>query len=113
MLPSRDDADTMLMNDLPPDERDLRYPSLIPDSGRAARQIATGAVNVDADAVRCPVLIVSTQDDRISPAGIQPALVRRYRADHIGVARHAHLMPIEPGWEIVEAMILDRLEAHP
>jgi pimeloyl-ACP methyl ester carboxylesterase len=112
MVPSREDADIMLLNDVPEAERERRYPDFIADSGRAARQIALGAVKVDADQVRCPVLIVATQDDRISPPAIQPALVRRYHADFVGIAGRAHLLPIEPGWETAEALILDRLEAR-
>jgi pimeloyl-ACP methyl ester carboxylesterase len=111
MLPSRRDADTMLMNDLPVGERDRRYPSFIADSGRAALQVAVGAVAVDPDAVRCPVLVVSTQDDRISPPSIQSELVRRYRAQHLAFAKRAHLLPIEPSGELAGAMMLDRLDA--
>jgi pimeloyl-ACP methyl ester carboxylesterase len=112
MLPSRADADTMLMNDLPAEERSRRYPSFMADSGRVARQIAVGAVAVDPTQVSCPVLVVSTEDDRISPPSIQPKLVRRYRAQHLAFARRAHLLPIEPGGEIAEGMILDRLQAY-
>jgi pimeloyl-ACP methyl ester carboxylesterase len=111
MVPTRADADALLLNDLTPAEREVRYPALIADSGRVARQIATGAVKVDADQVRCPVLIVSTENDRISPSAIQPALVARYHADYIGIAGRAHLLPVESRWESAETLILDRLEA--
>jgi pimeloyl-ACP methyl ester carboxylesterase len=111
MLPSRRDADAMLMNDLPIAERDLRYPQFIADSGRAAGQVAVGAVAVDPAAVTCPVLVVSTQDDRMSPPSIQPELVRRYRAHHLAIADRAHLLPIEPGGDVAGAMVLDRLDA--
>jgi pimeloyl-ACP methyl ester carboxylesterase len=42
MLPRRDDADAMLLNDVPEPERAYWYPSFIADSGRAARQSAFG-----------------------------------------------------------------------
>ena len=109
-MPSRADADAMLMNGLPGPDRDRWFPRFIADSGRAARQMATGAVRVDRRCVICPVLVVSCERDRISPPAIQPALVRRYGAAHLPVAGHAHLVAIEPGWEAVEAAILDRLE---
>jgi pimeloyl-ACP methyl ester carboxylesterase len=111
LLPSREDADTMLMNDLPKSERDRRYPGFIADSGHAAGQIAVGAVAVDAAQVTCPVLVVSAEDDRISPPSVQPKLVRRYGAQHLAFAKRAHLLPIEPSADVAWEMILDRLES--
>lgn len=109
-VPSRADADTIMMNELPAPDRDRWFPRFIADSGRAARQMATGAVRVDPHEVACPVLVVSCERDRISPPAIQPALVRRYGAAHLPIAGHGHLVAIEPGWEAVESAILDRLE---
>ncbi len=108
-LPNRSDADAMLLNDVPPEERDHWYPSFVPDSGRAARQIAVGSVSVDPASITCPVLVVSARDDHISPPAIQPKLVARYGAGHLALASHAHLVTIEPGWESVAAAVLDRL----
>jgi pimeloyl-ACP methyl ester carboxylesterase len=109
-MPSRAHANAMMMNGIPVEDRDRWFPRFIADSGRAARQIATGAAKVDPEAITCPVLVVSCEHDRISPPSIQPALVKRYGAAHLPVAGHAHLVAIEPGWEAVEAAILDRLE---
>jgi pimeloyl-ACP methyl ester carboxylesterase len=109
-MPSRADADAMLMNALPFEDRDRWFPRFIADSGRAARQMAIGAARVEGGAVACPVLVVSCEHDRISPPAIQPALIRRYGAAHLPLAGHAHLVAIEPGWEAVESAILDRLE---
>ena len=108
-LPSRADADAMMMNELPLDTRDRSFPRFIADSGRAARQMATGTARVDRNDVTCPVLVVSCEHDRISPPAIQPALVKRYGAAHLPLAGHAHLVAMEPGWEAVESAILDRL----
>ncbi len=111
-LPNRGDADAMMMNDLPSADRDRWFPRFIADSGRAARQMSTGAVRVPRGALSCPVLVVSCEHDRISPPSIQPALVKRYGAAHLPLAGHAHLVAIEPGWEAVEAAILDRLDPY-
>jgi len=113
MLPRRADADAMLLNAMPQAERDRWYPSFMADSGRAARQIAVGAVAVNPAHVTCPVLVVSAQQDHISPPGIQPKLVKRYRAEHLAIVSHGHLVTIEPGWEAVSAALLDRLDARP
>ena len=110
MLPRRADADAMLLNAMPRAERDRWYPNFIADSGRAALQIAVGSVAVDPAGITCPVLVVSAEHDRISPPSIQPKLVKRYRAPHLRIASHAHLVTIEPGWGAVHAAVLDRLE---
>jgi len=108
--PSRDDQERIVMNRLAPADSDAWFASSVIDSGVAARQIALGAVKVDASAIRAPVLVVSASDDRISPPGLQSKIVRRYGAEHLPFAAHAHLIPLEPGWETPAAAILDRSE---
>lgn len=110
MLPNRADANAMLLNAMSEAERDRWYPSFIADSGRAARQIALGSVAVDAAGITCPVLVVSAERDRISPAAIQPKLVKKYGATHLPIAAHAHLVTIESGWQSVCAAVLDRIQ---
>ena len=105
--PSREEAAAMIMNDMPLADRDRWYPSLIADSGRAAGQIAWGAIKVDPASVRCPVLVVSAEHDRISPPSAQRKIVRRYSADHFAIADRSHLICVEPGWESVAGSILD------
>jgi len=98
-VPSREDADAMILNGAPADERAERYARMIEDSGRAAREVVLGAIAVDAAAVRCPVLVVSAGNDRISPPALQPKLARRYGADHVAFADHGHELANEPGGE--------------
>ena len=111
LLPGPDDIDAMLLNDVPADDRSRWHPLFVADSGRAARQSAFGGVAVDPAQLRCPVLVVSAQDDRISPPSIQPKLVARYGAGRLAIANHAHLLTIEPGWRAVVEAVLDRLES--
>lgn len=108
--PTRDEADAMMMNDLPEAERERWFPRFMPDAARAALQMATG-VGIARLPLPAPVLVVSAEHDFISPPRIQPQLVRRYGAEHLPVAGHAHLIAIEPGWEAVESAILDRIDA--
>jgi pimeloyl-ACP methyl ester carboxylesterase len=105
--PARRDQERVIMNRLDPSDADDWYASSVPDSGVAARQMAMGAVKVDASRIRAPILVVSAADDRISPPGLQPKIVRRYRAVHRTFTDHAHLIPLEPGWEIPAAAVLD------
>jgi pimeloyl-ACP methyl ester carboxylesterase len=105
-VPTRADADAMILNGAPPRERAERYARMIEDSGRAAREIAVGAIAVDATAVRCPVLVVSAGEDRISPPSLQPKLARRYGAEQLAFPGHGHELANEPGGEEAADRIL-------
>jgi pimeloyl-ACP methyl ester carboxylesterase len=98
-LPSREDADAMILNRTAPELRAARYERMVLDSGRAAREIAFGAIAVDGGALRCPVLVLSAGDDHISPPSVQPKLVRKYGGEHRDFPGHAHSLPLEDGWE--------------
>jgi pimeloyl-ACP methyl ester carboxylesterase len=108
--PRREDQERILMNRLASEDADAWFRRSVEDSGTAARQIALGAVKVDAAAIRAPVLIVSAADDRISPPALQPRMVRRYGAEHRTFDGHAHLIMLEPGWEVPAAAVLDWAE---
>jgi pimeloyl-ACP methyl ester carboxylesterase len=107
--PRREDQERILMNRLSFDDADDWFRRSVEDSGTAARQIALGAVKVDASAIRAPVLVVSAADDRISPPA-QPKMVRRYGAEHRTFDGQAHLITLEPGWEAPAAAVLDWAE---
>jgi pimeloyl-ACP methyl ester carboxylesterase len=107
LRPNRRDAGDMLMNAMAPAERDRWYPSLIADSGTAARQMALGAIAVDPTLVSCPALVVFADQDRISPPSVQPKLVARYRAEHVEMQGHGHLIAVESGWEATASAILE------
>jgi pimeloyl-ACP methyl ester carboxylesterase len=109
-LPRRVDADAMILNRMAPERRAERYARMMADSGRAAREIALGAIGVSGDAVRCPVLVVSAGDDRISPPAVQPKLVRKYDAEHTAFPGHGHPLAAEDGWEPAADALLDWAE---
>lgn len=111
--PSREEAAAIIMNDMSPADRDRWYPTMIADSGRAAGQIALGAISVDPASIRCPVLVVSAKDDRISPPSAQRKLVQRYAAEHVAIAGRSHLISVEQGWESVAGSILDWADRQP
>jgi pimeloyl-ACP methyl ester carboxylesterase len=105
--PGRDAQERIVMNRLQPGDADAWFASSVPDSGVASRQIAFGAVRVDAARIVAPVLVVSAADDRISPPALQPKIVRRYRAEHRTFTGHAHQIMLEPDWETPAAAVLD------
>ena len=92
------------LNRLPADQAAALHARLVPESGRAFRQVLTG-YRVDAAKVTCPVLCVSGLD---SPA-ITPAMVakvaRRYRGTLLEFDGHSHWLMVEPGWEVVAEAI--------
>ena len=96
---SRGHADFLLLNGLTPAQRDWTFPRFGPESGRAARELALGRLAVDPGAVRCPVLVVGAEHDRITPVALQRRIAERYRAEYREAAGHAHMLMLEDGWE--------------
>jgi pimeloyl-ACP methyl ester carboxylesterase len=96
---SRAHADHLFLNGLTPEQREWAFPRFGAESGRAARELALGGIAVDAAAVRCPTLVVGAALDRITPAGIERRIARRYGAEYQEAARHAHMLMLEDGWE--------------
>lgn len=96
---TRAHADFLFLNGLAPAQRDQAFPRFGPESGRAARELALGGLAVEVGAVRCPVLVVGAERDRITPPGRQRRIARRYGADYQEAAGHAHMLMLEEGWE--------------
>jgi hypothetical protein len=96
---SREHAGALLFNRLSPERRDWAHARLVPESGRAARELAFGLVAVDAAAVTCPVLVMGAAEDRITPPRVQRKIATRYGAPYEEAAGHAHMLMLEDGWE--------------
>jgi pimeloyl-ACP methyl ester carboxylesterase len=101
LVPRRADADALFLDRIPPAERDAIFARIQPESGRAARELALGAMAVDAKRVRCPVLSIGAADDRFLPPRIARAIARKYDAAYTEYADHGHYIVAEPGWERV------------
>jgi pimeloyl-ACP methyl ester carboxylesterase len=109
-LPRRADVDALIFNRTASEDRAASYARMIEDSGRAAREIAFGAIGVDGAAVRCPALVISAGDDHISPPPVQPKLVSKYSAEHVAFHNHAHSLALEEGWEPAADALLEWAE---
>lgn len=101
LLPDRSDADALILNHVPPSERDALLERMVPESGRAARELSLGAIAVDERRVRCPVLSAGASDDRFLPPRIARAIARKYGCEYREYAGHGHYIVGEPGWEKV------------
>ena len=97
LMPTRSDADAMILNGVLPAGRAAIFARLTPDSGRAARELAFGGVRVDAGRVRCPVLSVVGLDDRFVPPRAGRATAKRYGATLVERPGRAHFPLGEPG----------------
>jgi pimeloyl-ACP methyl ester carboxylesterase len=105
-VPSRADADALLFNNLPPDVRRDAYARLVPESGRAAREVALGLVAVDPARVRCPTLVVGAGLDAITPCRVQRRIATKYGSEYRELPPHAHMLMLEDGWEAVADELL-------
>jgi pimeloyl-ACP methyl ester carboxylesterase len=72
---------------------------LVPDSGRAGRQISVTGVPVDRTAIRCPMRVLSAEYDRFVPAKTVAKVARRYGARLDVIPNRGHTVIMEPGWE--------------
>ena len=106
-LPRPRDLDALVLNRVPPAEREPYRIRFVPDSGRAARQAALGASDVDLGATRTPVLVVSGDEDRFVPLGVARRIAQRFDAPLHVAHGHGHFLFGEPGWEAHAAAILD------
>ncbi|MFQ5897054.1 MAG: alpha/beta hydrolase [Candidatus Methylomirabilia bacterium] len=108
---SRGDANALVLNGLTPGRQAWAYEQFVPESGRAARELAFGLIPVDEALVRCPVLVVGAELDAITPAAIQRRIARKYGAAYQEMKGHAHMLMLEDGWERPFAAILQWVEA--
>ena len=111
-VPTVADARALLFNELSPELARDAHARLVPESGRAAREVALGRVAVDRTRVRCPVLVVGAVRDAITPVAIGRKLAARYRAEYRELAGHAHMPMLEEGWERVADDLLDWLKGR-
>ncbi|HEX6058363.1 MAG TPA: alpha/beta fold hydrolase [Gemmatimonadaceae bacterium] len=86
-------------------EWEALFPRFGPESGRAGREISIGGIAVDAARVRCPVLVVATDEDRFVVPRVARALARKYGGTLCEVRGHGHLLLLEPGWEAPAAAV--------
>lgn len=99
LLPNRADADVLMFNRTPLPDRDAQYARLVPESGRAGRELSLGTVAVNAARVTAPVMVITGLDDRFVVPRVARALARKYRARFREYRSFAHHIITEPGWE--------------
>jgi non-heme chloroperoxidase len=99
VIPSHEDLRVIVLNRVPPDQQDGLLANMLPDSGRAGREMSIIGVPVDASRVRCPLLVIAADEDRFIPRRIVERIARRYDAQLEVVPAHGHMIIVEPDWE--------------
>jgi pimeloyl-ACP methyl ester carboxylesterase len=80
----------VVVPDVPQPERDLVVPTFVPESGRAYRAMLFGTHRLPPGAVRCPVLCISGDDDRVVAPAILARIAERYGAEHLVLPGRGH-----------------------
>ncbi|HEX7938997.1 MAG TPA: alpha/beta fold hydrolase [Gemmatimonadaceae bacterium] len=112
LLPDRSDADALMFNRTPVAERASFFPQLVPESGRAGRELSLGIVGVSERRVSAPVLVVTGSDDKFIVPRVSRAVAAKYRAPLKVHDGFAHLIMSEPGWEKPANDIIDWMDQH-
>jgi len=101
-------------------EQERIYSRCVWESGRAAREIGFWPLDirqvsrVDESKVTCPMLVIGSSEDRITPPAVTKKVAEKYR--HVSTYRefegHAHWILGEDGWEEVAGYIAGWLTRH-
>lgn len=116
--PDRGIALSQSLHLLPREARDAVFGRFGPESGRAMLEIMhwgldmARASKVDADAVTCPLLLLTGAEDRVNAPGTVTRIAERYgaRATLEVWPGMGHWLIGEPGWEKLAARALDWLK---
>lgn len=108
-VPTRADSDALFLNCLAPERQAEVYARLVPESGRAARELAFGSIVVKR--VDCPTLVVAAQQDRITPPAVQRRIAAKCAAKYLEISGYGHVLILEEGWERPFREILGWIES--
>jgi len=112
LLPPAGSCARIILNKIPEAERARIHGGLVHESGKVYREMVFGTYKVDAAKVKCPMLVIGAEHDRI----VSPALVawtaNRYGAELRMYNDHAHWFLAEPGWERIVADAVDWLDRN-
>ena len=75
--------------------RDEFISELNPESGRAAREMATHQIGVNK--IPCPVLVIGAEMDAITPVSLQRAIAKKYKAQYVQITGASHAIMLQPG----------------
>ena len=99
VIPGRSDLRALVVNRVPEAERDVVLDMLVPDSGRAGREMSILGVPIDPSSVKVPTLVISGDSDLFIPLSRAKKVAARYGAPIRVAPGRGHMLIIEPGYE--------------
>jgi pimeloyl-ACP methyl ester carboxylesterase len=105
VIPRRSDLSKLALNCVPAAEREELFATMIPDSGRAGREMSMTGVTVDPAKVRAPMLVIGGDHDRFIPLSRVARTAARYGARLRVAPGRGHMLVREPGWEELAAWV--------
>jgi pimeloyl-ACP methyl ester carboxylesterase len=112
VTPGREDLREVVLNRVPASQQDGLLSRMLPDSGRAGRDMSITGYPVDASRVRCPMLVIAAEDDLFIPPHIVKRIAERYGAMLRVVENRGHMVIVEPGWETLAADVDRWIREH-
>lgn len=103
----------VVLDKLPPTEREALYRRLGPESSQALLELMRGAHRVDLSEAGFPRLVISGSDDAVLVMPMQRELAASLGADLIELPGHGHAFMMEPGWEHCAERLAGWLAAQP
>lgn len=110
VVPAREDLREIVFNRVPASMQDAILDELVPDSGRAGKEMSISGVPVDRDRIRCPVLVIGARDDHFIPVSIAERVAKRYGAPIRILEGRGHMSIIEPAWEALAESVDEWIE---
>jgi pimeloyl-ACP methyl ester carboxylesterase len=110
--PGRSDLRRLVVNRVPEKQREVILDMLVPDSGRAGREMSIVGVPVDKDRIRVPVLVISGDQDLFIPLSRSKRVATRYGAELRVAPGRGHMLILEPGFEEICGWIRDWIAEH-
>jgi len=101
LMITRTDAIALELNQ---PEQHRFYELLIPESGKAAREIIFWQIAIDAKNVKCKSMVLAGTDDKIIPAGITKNIAKKYCSEYVELPGTHMLMLGESAEEAVNMM---------
>ena len=112
IVPNREDLRDLTLNRVPRERQDALLDILGPDSGHAGWQMSITGVPVDRRKIRCPMLVITADDDRFIPPRVARRVAQRYRAPLQTMLGHGHMVTVEPGWPVLADFVARWLSEH-
>nr|AEI30285.1 hydrolase alpha/beta hydrolase fold family [uncultured microorganism] len=97
----------------PVDDLKKAFGKMVSESGQALFEISCyfldskRATEVNAENIKCPMLIISGKQDKIMPASVVRNIAKKYsaKADYLELDNHSHWIIGETGWQDVAQKI--------